>query len=78
MLSLLRNPVSRNLFLNYDVLLLSLNAHIVQVDVLGPGDEQNQFTVKTVRRNPAGYGAVTGNATYASFLCSMLGKNLHF
>lgn len=53
----------------------SLNAHIVQVDVLGPGDEQNQFTVKTVRRNPAGYGAVTGNATYASFLCSMLGAH---
>lgn len=53
----------------------SLNAHIVQVDVFGPGDEQNQFTVKTVRHNPAGSGAITGNATYASFLCSMLGAH---
>lgn len=53
----------------------SLNAHIVQVDVFGPGDEQNQFTVKTERHNPAGSGAITGSATYASFLCSMLGAH---
>lgn len=49
----------------------------MEVDVCGPGEEQNQFTVKTVRHNPAKSGAVTGNATYASFLSSMLGKKFH-
>ena len=49
----------------------------MEVDVFGPGEEQNQFTVKTVRHNPAVSGAVTGNATYASFLSSMLGKTFH-
>ncbi|KAL9982167.1 hypothetical protein ACROYT_G010978 [Oculina patagonica] len=53
----------------------SLEAHIVEVDVCGPGEEQNQFTVKTVRHNPAKSGAITGNATYASFLSSMLGAH---
>jgi len=53
----------------------SLDAHIVEVDVTGPGEEQNQFTVKAVRHNPAASGAVTGNATYASFLSSMLGAH---
>ena len=48
----------------------------MEVDVFGPGDVQNQFTVKTVRHNPAAVGAVTGNATYASFLSSLLGKNV--
>lgn len=46
----------------------------MEVDVFGPGEEQNQFTVKTVRHNPAKSGAITGSATYASFLSSMLGK----
>ena len=36
------------------------------------------FTVKTVRHNPAVSGAVTGNATYASFLSSMLGKAFYY
>ncbi|XP_073258571.1 aspartate dehydrogenase domain-containing protein-like [Porites lutea] len=53
----------------------SLEAHIVEVDVFGPGEVQNQFTVKTVRHNPAVVGAVTGNATYASFLSSLLGAH---
>lgn len=53
----------------------SLEAHIVEVDVFGPGEVQNQFTVKTVRHNPAAVGAVTGNATYASFLSSLLGAH---
>lgn len=53
---------------------VSLSAHIVEVDVFGPGEEQNQFTVKTVRHNPAKSGAITGSATYASFLSSMLGE----
>ena len=47
----------------------------MEVDVFGPGEVQNQFTVKTVRHNPAAVGAVTGNATYTSFLSSLLGKN---
>lgn len=45
-----------------------LTAHIVQVDVEGP----NGFTVGSTRFNPAKKGAVTGNATYASFLSSLL------
>ncbi|XP_068748464.1 aspartate dehydrogenase domain-containing protein-like [Montipora capricornis] len=53
----------------------SLDAHVVEVDVIGPGQQQNRFTVKTVRHNPASSGAVTGNATYASFLSSMLGAH---
>ncbi|XP_035691956.1 putative L-aspartate dehydrogenase [Branchiostoma floridae] len=49
--------------------------HVVEVDVTGPGDaaQGKAFTVKTVRTNPAQVGAVTGTATYASFLSSMLG-----
>lgn len=56
----------------------SLEAHIVEVDVIGPGQKENLFTVKTIRHNPAVPGAVTGNATYASFLSSMLGETLYF
>lgn len=48
--------------------------HIVEVDAWGPGDlaAGTAFHVKTVRRNPANLGVVTGSATYASFLSSML------
>ncbi|XP_038059486.1 putative L-aspartate dehydrogenase [Patiria miniata] len=51
--------------------------HIVEVDVTGPGDVEagKAFTVSTVRRNPAQVGKVTGSATYASFLSSMLGAH---
>ncbi|XP_060075992.1 aspartate dehydrogenase domain-containing protein-like isoform X1 [Ylistrum balloti] len=51
--------------------------HIVEVEVWGPGNMDNDtaFHVKTVRRNPAKVGAVTGSATYASFLSSMLGAH---
>ncbi|XP_033748497.1 putative L-aspartate dehydrogenase [Pecten maximus] len=51
--------------------------HIVEVEVWGPGNMDNDtaFHVKTVRRNPASIGAVTGSATYASFLSSMLGAH---
>ena len=54
----------------------SLNSHIVEVDVTGPGggDGGGGFSVKTVRYNPASSGVVTGKATYASFLSSLLGK----
>ncbi|XP_041377279.1 putative L-aspartate dehydrogenase isoform X2 [Gigantopelta aegis] len=48
--------------------------HIVEVEVWGPGDKESgkAFHCKTVRRNPALIGNVTGSATYASFLSSML------
>ena len=49
----------------------SLDAHIVDIDVTGPGG----FTVRTSRHNPAAVGAVTGNATYEAFLSSMLGAH---
>eukprot|EP00795_Rhopilema_esculentum_P015327 gene15327-6544_t len=50
----------------------SLDCHIVEVDVQGPGQPPNQFSVKTIRRNPAATGFVTGSATYASFWSSVL------
>ena len=51
--------------------------HIVEVECWGSGDMPSgkAFHVKTVRRNPSQVGAVTGSATYASFLSSMLGNN---
>lgn len=57
----------------------ALQAHVVEVDVSGPG----AFRVCTNRFNPAQTGAVTGDATYASFMASMLeahgkGDGLHF
>ena len=50
--------------------------HVVEVECWGPGDMASgkAFHVKTVRKNPAKSGAVTGSATYASFFSSMLGK----
>lgn len=45
--------------------------HIVEVEVTGPETAGRRFTVKTTRRNPANLGAVTGTATYASFLSSV-------
>ncbi|KAG9342850.1 hypothetical protein JZ751_015057 [Albula glossodonta] len=42
--------------------------HVVEVEVTGA----NGFFVKTVRRNPAQLGAVTGSATYNSFWSSLL------
>ena len=56
-----------------------LEAHVIDIDVKGPGG----FSVMTNRFNPAKAGAVTGNATYNSFLSSMLqtggrGNGIHF
>ncbi|XP_030649338.1 aspartate dehydrogenase domain-containing protein [Chanos chanos] len=42
--------------------------HLVEVEVTGA----DGFSVKTVRKNPAKLGAVTGNATYNSFWSSLL------
>lgn len=44
------------------------HAHVVRVQVVGPGG----FSVDTTRVNPARPGAVTGNATYASFVSSVI------
>jgi aspartate dehydrogenase len=45
----------------------TLEAHIVEIDAVGPGG----FNVHTARFNPAKAGAVTGNMTYASFEASL-------
>ena len=46
---------------------------MIEIDVKGPekgwGDT---FRVSTLRHNPAKPGAVTGNATYASFYSSLV------
>ena len=55
----------------------------MEVEVTGPTKSGGRdFTVETVRRNPADPGAVTGSATYASFYSSLLrargkGKGMH-
>lgn len=51
--------------------------HIVEVETWGPGsiEKNTAFHVKTVRRNPAQIGAVTGSATYASFFSSIIGAH---
>ena len=51
----------------------NLSAHVVIVEIQGPGG----FTLESTRYNPAKKGAVTGNATYASFLSSMLAAATH-
>ena len=53
-----------------------------QVESGGQVVGDNQFRVKTVRMNPADPGAVTGSATYGSFISSLLrvggkGAGLH-
>lgn len=53
----------------------SLTCHIVEIDVIGPtSDGSGTFSVRTVRTNPCQVGAVTGNATFASFLESLKQK----
>jgi len=63
----------------------SLEAHVIDIEVIGPPKENPEdiFRVTTSRYNPAKPGAVTGNATYTSFLSSMLrahgrGNGFHF
>ena len=57
----------------------SLQSHDIDITVEGP----NGFSIHTRRINPAAVGAVTGNATYASFLSSLVraqgqGNGFHF
>lgn len=47
----------------------SLEGHVVEVEVEG----QNGYKVTSSRYNPARAGSVTGNATFASFVNSLLG-----
>lgn len=44
------------------------DAHVVDIEVLGPGG----FSVRTTRTNPAKKGAVTGDQTYGAFWMSLL------
>ena len=78
------NLVQFGLYLYVSLKIFSLpDWHIVEVDVFGPVNSLgNQFSVKTVRSNPADPGAVTGSATYNSFLSSIMraggkGQGIH-
>ena len=57
---------------------ISLNSHVIEVMVTGPGENENRFSVHTVRTNPASTGVVTGKQTYSSFLSSVLGEIMTF
>lgn len=52
-----------------------LDAHVIEIEALGPerADGGERFRVSTERYNPAPPGAVTGKATFGSFVSSMLG-----
>eukprot|EP01130_Rhizamoeba_saxonica_P007360 TRINITY_DN2975_c0_g1_i2.p1 TRINITY_DN2975_c0_g1~~TRINITY_DN2975_c0_g1_i2.p1 ORF type:complete len:147 (+),score=25.27 TRINITY_DN2975_c0_g1_i2:449-889(+) len=62
----------------------SLEAHVIEVTIEGPEKPGlGTFSVSSTRYNPAAVGAVTGSATYASFLSSLLkssgrGDGFHF
>ncbi|KAG1700037.1 putative L-aspartate dehydrogenase [Nymphon striatum] len=50
--------------------------HIIEIEVTGPSlSADKTFSVTTVRKNPADPGAVTGSATYKSFISSMKRAN---
>eukprot|EP01129_Flabellula_baltica_P003317 TRINITY_DN13103_c0_g1_i1.p1 TRINITY_DN13103_c0_g1~~TRINITY_DN13103_c0_g1_i1.p1 ORF type:complete len:288 (+),score=71.69 TRINITY_DN13103_c0_g1_i1:60-923(+) len=50
----------------------SLRAHIIEITVEGPQNlDGERFSVTSRRYNPASTGAVTGSATYLSFLNSL-------
>lgn len=61
----------------------SLAAHVIVIEVVGPTSGEDTFRITTTRNNPAKVGAVTGNATYGSFLSSLVkangqGEGFHF
>lgn len=61
------------------VCIISLtDRHDIEIEVLGHFDEKanRSFKCTSIRSNPALVGAVTGNATYASFFNSILGNCL--
>lgn len=50
-----------------------LDWHVIEVEVTGPSQADGRtFTTKTIRKNPADPGAVTGTATFGSFFSSLL------
>ena len=52
----------------------TLTSHDIRIDVWGhpsPADPTDAFHVSTLRHNPAAPGAVTGSATYFSFVSSL-------
>ena len=55
-------------------------SHIVEVEAWGRARDGGQpgLHVHTVRTNPAVVGHVTGSATYASFLSSLIGESFCF
>lgn len=62
----------------------ALDAHVITIDVRGkpPASGGSPFRVYTERYNPAAPGAITGTATYASFLSSLIaaggrGRGVH-
>merc|ERR1711879_347052 len=51
----------------------SLTAHVITIEACGaPNSIGESFKTSTERYNPAAVGAVTGSATYDSFLSSIL------
>ena len=46
----------------------SLTAHVIDIEVQGPSNAAGTFRVSTERYNPSAPGAVTGSATYVSFV----------
>lgn len=50
-----------------------LDWHVIEVEVTGPAQADGRtFSAKTIRKNPADPGAVTGTATFGSFFSSLL------
>ena len=61
----------------------SLEHHITEVSLFGPGEPNKRYSLELIRKSPAGAGAVTSSATFDTFLASMLkatgkGAGLHF
>ena len=48
----------------------------MQIEVKGPGSEDNYFSVNVTRINPARSGNVTGKQTFVSFLNSIKGRHV--
>ena len=61
----------------------TLEHHITEVSLFGPGTADKRFSLELVRKSPAGVGAVTSSATFDSFLRSLKaahqkGTGIHF
>lgn len=61
----------------------TLEHHITEVSLFGPGEPNTRYSLELIRKSPAGAGAVTSSATFDTFLASMIratgqGTGLHF